>query len=290
MAENGQSEDRKRSPLYPSIGLEEAVEKARTLYEQDKGAAGTLDVLAEHWGTTTKSSSFLQGVASLKRYGLLVELPGTPRKLKLSKDALDIVLLPETDHRHVSALKRAAVAPQAFRELWNEHGSDLPSDQNLRHHLITAKNFLPAAAADLIKQYKKTITYAGLEKGDKIPNDPPEGTAPAAGSAPVGSIFDVGFGQQPSGERMTPASNLHNPAGEPIKEAAPPPPAGHKGFPIYLTKNQQGAMHVPASMTPQDYLLLKTQIESSLAIIGATFVDPPVDPKTGKPATSEPTN
>src|SRR4051812_39235390 len=136
---NGEGDDDtgtpQRSPAYPSIALGDAVQKVKDLYKKDKGASGGLDVLAKHWETTAKSSGFLQTVGTLKRYGLLDELEGKPRRFKLSKLSLDIVILPPTDPKHIAALKRAAVAPVAFKELWDQYKTDLPSDENLQHYL-----------------------------------------------------------------------------------------------------------------------------------------------------------
>ena len=171
MAEIEQETDRKRSPNYPSISLLQAVSRLSKLYTKIGINAGTKEVLAAEWDTTAKSSSFLQAIASLGKYGLLIAMAGTPRKFKLSRDALDIVMLPATDPKHVAAIKRAALVPTLFRDLWEEHGADIVSDDDLKHLLVTKHEFRPDAAADVVRQYRRNIEFANLGDADRIPTD-----------------------------------------------------------------------------------------------------------------------
>jgi hypothetical protein len=179
---NGVQKDRQRSPGYPTIPLEDAIAKARIFYLADKGSAATPEVLAHHWKSSTKSSAFLQWMPSLKRFGLLDELPGKVRQLKLTKLAMDILLLPEGDAQRLEAIKQSALMPVPFRELWEQHGINLPSNQNLQHYLVTTKNFRPDAATDLIRQYKRTIEFAKLSEGDKI------GEGDVVENHPIGAV------------------------------------------------------------------------------------------------------
>lgn len=168
MAEVEQEKDRKRSPNYPSISLQAAVGKIGTLWDKDKGASSTAEVIAGHWLTTVKSSSFLQAIASLKKYALIAEVDGQAQKLKLTTAALDIVMLPPSDPRHLAALQQVALAPKLFKKLWDEYGINLPSDANLKHELVTAMHFMPDTAVDAIKQYRRNIEFAKLGNRDKI--------------------------------------------------------------------------------------------------------------------------
>jgi hypothetical protein len=51
---------------------------------------------------------------------------------------------------------------QMHQELWERWGRDLPVDAELRHYLLLDRNFNENGAEDLIKEYKATISYAGL--------------------------------------------------------------------------------------------------------------------------------
>lgn len=166
--EKNQEADRQRSPAYPSISLPDAIEKTRLIYHADKGSATPADVVASHWTMSAKSSGFMQALASILRYGLLEELEGKPRRVKPSKDALDILLLPDSDPKHQAAVRRAALTPKLFKDLWARHGKNLPSDHTLVHQLVTDAHFRPPAATDAIKQYKTTITFAKLSEDDTV--------------------------------------------------------------------------------------------------------------------------
>ena len=102
---------------------------------------------------------------------MIVAIDGTPKKFKLTKDALDIVMLSSSDARHIAALKRAAMTPKLFRKLWEDHGADVVSDEDLNHVLVTSHDFRPDAAADAVKQYRKNIEFAKLGNDDKIVED-----------------------------------------------------------------------------------------------------------------------
>lgn len=166
--------DRKRSPGFPTLSLEDAIEKVSILYKLDKGAATSPEVIATHWKTKTNSSTFMQDLASLKRYGLLVAAAGA---WKVSHDAIDILLLEDADPSRLSRIKAVALAPKIHKELWDEYGVTLPSDVTLRHKLVREKGFQLNSAGDLITQYKKTLAFAKLSNDDKISNKEEEKVA-----------------------------------------------------------------------------------------------------------------
>lgn len=178
--------DRKRSPAYPTIDLGAAIEKARKLYTEDKGSPASPEVIAGHWKSKTSSSAFMQWLASLKRFNLLVEVgkPGSSRQWKVSPQAVDIFLLPDEDPKRVQRVKELALAPKPHQELWAEYGVTLPSDAKLLHQLVTTRGFKPNSAKELITQYRKTLAFAGLTEADKVVEqrqDPaPNGDSPPA--------------------------------------------------------------------------------------------------------------
>ena len=187
--------ERTRSPGFPIIPLYDAIAKADVFYKADKGAAATTETLAHHWGSSIKSSAFLQWVASLKKFGLLEEVDGAGRQLKLTRLAQDIVLLPDGEPKRATAIKRAALSPKAFRELWDAHGTSLPSDHNLRHQLVTASGYKPDSAADLIRQYKRTVGFAKLTDADK------DGETAVDAARPSGNaVLNGGGGTPPAAQ------------------------------------------------------------------------------------------
>lgn len=161
---------RTRSPGYPAFGLKSSLERARAVYEHEKRNAASVTALAADWGLNVKSSTTLLTVSSLKKFGLLEEVDGgKERGLKLSQVALNIILNEQEDSpERIGLLKQCALTPKIHADLWNQYGGELPSDANLKRHLIMEKDFNDASVDGFIKQFKDTISFAKLSPSDKI--------------------------------------------------------------------------------------------------------------------------
>lgn len=160
---------KERSPAYPSVPLEDAIAKAEIIWKNDKAAPASMGVIAQHLSSSPKSSGFLQLIATLKQFGLLEEIEGAnPRQLKLSRRAVDIFMLEEKHPTRLEAIKAAAIAPKAHKDLWNDYPEGLASDGNVEHHLFTKRKFQIPAARELIRVFKKTMAYAGLNHSDNF--------------------------------------------------------------------------------------------------------------------------
>jgi len=173
-----------RSPNYPTIGLEAAVRRARTLYAQENRHETQVNTALRHWGYTNPSSSTAQGTLSaLLKYGLLISSgTGDSRKVRISDSALKIIL-DERDHstERDRLLREAALAPALHNELWQKWGAELPSDQNVRTYLVIDREFNAKVVDELIKQYKATLAFAKIDKRDKA-TDNDDDAKPTVGS------------------------------------------------------------------------------------------------------------
>ncbi len=160
----------KRSPNYPSLTLEQASEKARKVYEQEHTHAAPREVVAQALGYTGLNGASLSVIAAIAAYGLL-EKAGTG-SLKISPDAVSVFELDEGHPQRCQALERLAFTPKLFAELKERFGSELPSDINLKHFLIQEKDFLPKAAADVIRVYRANLELVtdGTASYDGGPN------------------------------------------------------------------------------------------------------------------------
>lgn len=175
---DAEKEKKHRSPAYPFIPLKKAVERAQALYEHDKRHPTALHVAAKHWGYAEKSSGGLQTASALKQYGLLEDVGSTgDRRVKLTDLALAILLdeVPNSPDR-VAAIKRAALSPKLYAEMFEKWGIELPSDESLRTYLKRDKLFNDDAVGSVIKDYKDTIEYSKLASSDKLQteNEEPE--------------------------------------------------------------------------------------------------------------------
>ncbi len=299
MSDPASRTDRKRSPEYPSITLQEAIEKAAVLYEQDHGNSAARTVIAQHFRSTTKSSAFMQWVASLQRFGLLEAVGDAKnRELQLTKLALDILVLDEDDTKRWEAIRRAALKPAIHSRMWKEWGANSPSDSKIQHYLITQEGFKPPAASDLVKKYKKTILFAKLGECDIIDSGNQDevhdisvgdfvqwisqGVMQFKGPRRVTGLSDDGEWAFVKGsETGVLVSELkiekkpYKPAVPPANPGYMPPDHGTREFPLYLSGGRRALLRIPEQMTAADFDLLKTQINSSLSVTEATttFVD-----------------
>lgn len=174
---------RGRSPSYPGISIDEALQRAKSLYDQDGQSPGRAVTVLAHWGYGPKSGRGLVVLAALSKYGLIDDQGvGEARRIKVSALAKRILL----DQREDSSERRrliqeAALAPPIHREIWDECGGALPSDENLRHSLIFDRGFTESGASDFTQQFRQTVEFADLRSGT-IPvdhkDDPPEKQPP----------------------------------------------------------------------------------------------------------------
>ena len=172
---------RSRSPSYPVISLPKAIERVKALYENARHHKVGVNVLADSWNYSLKSSKFMQTTAALLQFGLLEdEGGGDKRRFQLTTDALRIVQ--DADPLSVKrkeAIARAALKPKMHKELWTRFGTSIEdiADTVLQNYLILDRNeglekweavFSETAASSLISEYKETIAFAQISEETEI--------------------------------------------------------------------------------------------------------------------------
>lgn len=161
---------RLRSPNYPGINLEAAIQRAQKFWENERRNAANVTVAMRHWGFNKPTSQSMVTLAAVKSFGLFQDSGrGENRKLKLSELALKIIL----DQRQVSpereaAIKEAALKPPMHGKLWSRWGAQLPSDENLHHVLIFEYKFNENTVDGFIDEFKDTIMHAKLQDSDSV--------------------------------------------------------------------------------------------------------------------------
>ncbi|HEX4792635.1 MAG TPA: hypothetical protein VH370_02525 [Humisphaera sp.] len=245
-----------RSPNYPYITLEKAIERARQIYNPDRRHDVPVAVVYQkRWNYTPKNSQGDQTLAALRAYGL-VEVNGTGEKRSVRISDRGYRILAGANDA-VERIKDAALAPAIHAELWQMYGSSgFPSDDVIRNYLLfdrAAGRFNDKTVDGFIERFKATISFAKLQPADKMDelfqdeqDDPDDEEKDDA--------MDVGVRQDQE------------------KVKIPPPPPGQKDFPLYLSNNKRAVLYIPSSMTVKDYELLKKQIENHLMVIEATSV------------------
>ena len=156
-----------RSPSFPAISLETAVRRARELYETERQHPTSVETIVRHWGYKSMNGPASLSLAALKKFGLLTdEGRGTDRRGRLTHLAVDIVANPDAAAR-TSAIKQAALMPVIHKELWDKYQNNPPSDANLQWDLVRQRGFTESGAADFIREYKQTVTFAQLDASDE---------------------------------------------------------------------------------------------------------------------------
>ncbi len=151
----------KRSPNYPSISLENALERARDIYKAEHRNSAPRAALALDLGYNSLNGASTQIIGALTRYGILEkEADG----LRISKDAMSFFELPRGERERMEAIERLAYTPKLFQELKDRYPGTLPSEPTVRHYLVTQKEFLPKGANELIRVYRDTLELVSQEK------------------------------------------------------------------------------------------------------------------------------
>lgn len=180
-AEGGGSRQLHRSPNFPFISLQKAIERAEQLHSKEGRHQVRLDVVAKHWEYALKSSGLLQTVGALRMFGLLNVEAGTghARLLRLTERAIRILLDKRVEEK-TKALQEAALAPSLYADLWKLWGPTMPSEANAISHLTVDLGFNPSSAPAVFAAYKDTVAYAGLNDRGKLSGESGDRVTPPA--------------------------------------------------------------------------------------------------------------
>lgn len=162
----GDGGKQRRFQTYPSIDLEEALSRVKLLYDKDKTAGAPTEAAIKHMGFNSKSGPAMATIASLRKFGLV---NSENMRIVPTQRAIEILILPDDDVRKVQAMKKAAVSPPLFAELFNRfQKTGIPSPESLRSDLILESKVNPNVARQVVDDFKSTLIYAGLTDKDGI--------------------------------------------------------------------------------------------------------------------------
>ncbi len=152
-----------RSPNFPALSLEDAIEKVRKIYDFDKRNQASLVSVLKHLGFGEKlSGSAGRVLSAMRQFGLLEETAG---KYRVSDLAFKILTLSDASSDRRSAITEVAQKPALYRDLLSEYVDGLPSDTTLKDYLVAEKGFNPASVENFIRAFKETIEFAKLPQG-----------------------------------------------------------------------------------------------------------------------------
>ena len=237
---------RHRSPNFPAIDLEKAVERAVALHKSAKTHFVPVGVAHELWGYKALGSIADQAVAALKAFGLVeIEGEGDKRQLRVTDAARRIILgSPDRD----ALLKQAALSPSIHKTLWLKYGEiGLPDDDVLRPYLLIDLKFNEGSVDSFIAEFRHTLSYAKVTTDDKMTDEEDEyELVPQEG-------FNVTMNPKPE------------PQSTPMRPAA----AGYSEFPLYFPNSRKGVLQIPGFTSKQDYTLLKQQVDHIMGLMKA---------------------
>src|SRR5882762_1406569 len=152
---------RARSPGYPTIGLREAIEKVKLVYEKDYQNRIPRALVAQHMGYRSLNGKSLGVLSALTKYGML---EGRGDENYVSDLALEIIAhAPHTPERR-RAIAEAASRPELFAEIDSRFQDGKASDSAIRSFLLTRK-FIPEAADTVVRSYRETKEFVTQERG-----------------------------------------------------------------------------------------------------------------------------
>ncbi len=151
---------RVRSPGYPNVGLGEAVDNARKIYDGDYTNPVTRETAARHMGYAGTTGTSDRAISALMHYGLLSRV--SKGEIQVSDLAMEI-LFPENPEARARAVNEAGNKPSLFGRISEKFPDGRPSDHSLRNFLAR-EGFASAAVDPAIKSYLDTQQFIRQER------------------------------------------------------------------------------------------------------------------------------
>jgi len=231
-----------RSPAYPAVDLRVAVELVEKLYPQATKHAIGGDVVAELWEYKNVLSASPY-IAAVKQYGLLKEeRSGAERMLRLTDDARDIAVDKGGNSRERrEALRRSAIHPAAFADMWNKWEKHLPPESEMRRYLEREREFNPKYVGRVVANYRASLEFAKL-----IGNGEHEALVPSDENySPAVDTCNNGNGSEDSIERGRVESVKLPP------EKPPMSPSSHQD--VFTLSSGDVVLQWPSRLTKEEY-------------------------------------
>jgi hypothetical protein len=154
---------RVRSPGYPNDGLQEAIDNARKIFQDDHRNPITRETAARHLGYAGVTGTSDRAMSAMMHFGLLAR--HSKGEIKVSDLAMEI-LFPPDDDSYLNAIRRAADSPDLFARIKEKFPEAQPSEMSLRNYL-TREGFNSSAVAPAIKSYLDTQQFVRIEAASK---------------------------------------------------------------------------------------------------------------------------
>ena len=127
----------------------------RKIFNEDGMHPVDRESAVQHIGYSSLNGASATALASLKQYGLTSD--AGKGMLQVTSLALDLIE-PESDEGRADALRAAAFNPDLFASLNERFPETIPSESNLRAHLLR-QEFTSAAVKVVVPAYLETCEY-----------------------------------------------------------------------------------------------------------------------------------
>lgn len=146
---------RVRSPGYPSIGLRQAIEIVKKIYEKVRRNPIDREAAAKEVGYSGMTGAAAKMLSNLSHFGL-IEKAGKG-DLRVSEIAVEALYgHPESKKR--AAIREAAFAPELFAQIRERHPDGFVSEIALRN-LLKREGFAEIAITPAVNSYLNTYTF-----------------------------------------------------------------------------------------------------------------------------------
>jgi len=150
---------RLRSPNFPGLSLEEAVESAREIFDKSRHAEIPREVVAKDLGYSGLTGRSVVILGALNQYGLVENT--SKGQMKVSQLAADILHgYPESVR--LEALYKAGREPSLFKAIFDKFDNHIPSDNAVRSFLIQS-GFTNDGAEKALKTFLETNRFLEIK-------------------------------------------------------------------------------------------------------------------------------
>jgi len=157
---------RKKSPRSPSMPLNEALDRALRIYDQERLHPAPVEVIASAMGyKNANSGAALSALASLRYYGLLER----PKEgcLAVTKN-VELYKFTPSESMRIQLLTEFLKSPPLYAELLEQYTNSLPSEATLIYELIQ-RGFIPSGAESAVSCFKQSVQFAAYYERKTAP-------------------------------------------------------------------------------------------------------------------------
>jgi hypothetical protein len=173
--QSGKRAPRDRSPSFPFIPLETAIERLEEFDRYFGRHPTPADKAGLAWKMKEKSSQAYQTLAAIKAFGLIrYKGSGQNREVEITEEGRTY-LRAQQDTIKRDVLKRLALKPAQIAKFFPLWGVDRPRDPVAMDELVLKSAYTEGAAKTFLRVYDETVAFAGVDGSDKLPDTDGDG-------------------------------------------------------------------------------------------------------------------